>query len=170
MPTSVSDYLRAFRNIVLMIPGVSEGEQIDRFCQGLEPHIKLEVLKAGARSMDEAAGIALNVDSAMSGAGMLPFQAQGRKYFDSRSFGPLSTPMEIGNVERQRNRVGRGFSRRKDLLNNACFTWQKDECRAWKYNERKTRNDRRRGDWKTPANVDIEESCGASARNTRSGN
>ncbi len=57
-----------------MIPGVNKGEQLDRFCQGLKPNIRLEVLKSGARSMDKAARIALNEDSAMFGADMLPFQ------------------------------------------------------------------------------------------------
>ncbi len=104
-----------------MIPGVNEREQLDRFCHGLKPHIKLEVLKAGARSLDEAARIALNVDSAMFGTVLLPFQAQGRPYFDSRSYGLPPTLIEIGNVERQWNRFARGSSRRKDLLSNACF-------------------------------------------------
>ncbi len=63
--TSVSDYLSEFRNIVLMILGVNEGEQLDRFCQSLKPHVRLEVLKPGARITDEAARIALNVDSTM---------------------------------------------------------------------------------------------------------
>ncbi len=57
-----------------MIPGVNEAAQLDRFCQGLKPAYQVEVLKPGARSMDEAARIALNVDSAMFDPGMLPFQ------------------------------------------------------------------------------------------------
>ncbi len=46
--TYVSDYLSEFSIIVFMISGVNEGEQLDRFCQELKPHIRLEVLKAGA--------------------------------------------------------------------------------------------------------------------------
>ncbi len=111
--------------------------------------------------MDEAARIALNVDSAMFGVGMLPFRVQGHPYFGSRSYGSPPTHMEIGNVERQRNRFGSGSSRRNDLLSNACFICHKKGFPAWKHEERKPRNDRRRGDWKNPANVnnvDIEES------------
>ncbi len=36
--TSVSDFLSECRNIVLMLPGVSEGDKLDRFCRGLKPH------------------------------------------------------------------------------------------------------------------------------------
>ncbi len=111
-----------------MIPGVNEGEKLYRFCQGLKLLIRLQVLKVGARSMDEAARIALNVDSAMFGEGMLPFQAQGRPYFDARSYGPPPTPMEIGNVEKHRNRFGSGCFRRKRLLKKtpASYAIRKD--------------------------------------------
>ncbi len=132
-----------FRDIFLMIPGMNGGENVDHFCQGLKPHIKIEVLKAGARSMDEDARIALKVNSAMFGSGMLPFQAQGRPYFDSRSDGPPPTSTEIGNVERQRNPFGKGSSRRKDLRSNACFIWHMEICPAWKHDGRKPRNGRR---------------------------
>ncbi len=167
--TSVSEYISEFKNIFLMIPGVNEGEQLDRFCQGLKPHIRLEELKTGARSMYGPARIPMNVDSAMFGAGMLSFQVQGHPYFGSRSYGPIATPIEIGNVEWQRNRFESSSDRRKDLWNNACFTCHRERCRAWKHNEKTPRNNRRGGDWKNPANVnnvDIEESCCQSARNT----
>ena len=100
--TSVSSYLSEFRNILLTIPEMSELEQVDRFCQGLEPQIRLEVLKAEARTIIDASRIALNVDSVLWGAGVHSFQRQ-------RYTGP--TPMEIGNIEQ----------RRKDLRNNSCF-------------------------------------------------
>ena len=35
--TSVSAYLSEFRNITLAIPGITEGEKVDRFVQGLKP-------------------------------------------------------------------------------------------------------------------------------------
>ena len=63
--------------------------------------------------MNDASRIALNVDSALFGAGMLNFQpSQG-------NFGP--TPMDIGNVEQ----------REKDRRNNACFSCHKKGCRPW---------------------------------------
>jgi hypothetical protein len=33
-------------NHTLAIPGTAEEEQLDRFCEGLKPEIKLEVLKS----------------------------------------------------------------------------------------------------------------------------
>ncbi len=89
--------------------------------------------------MDEAARMAHNVDSAIFRAGMLPFQAQKSSHFGSRSYGPPPTSMEIGKVERQRNLFQRGFSRRKYLLNHACFVFHKEGFRAWKHNERNLR-------------------------------
>ena len=113
--TSVSVYLSEFRNITLTIPGISEGEQVDRFCQGLKPQVRLEVMKAGAQTMIEASRIALNVDAALFGAGMYHHQGHGR--YNS---GP--TPMEIGNFEK----------RNEDRKRNACFSCHKVGCRPWK--------------------------------------
>lgn len=121
--TSVSSYLTEFRNIVLTIPGMSEGEIVDRFCQGLKPNIRLEVLKSGVQTMNEASRIALNVDSALFGAGMLGFQ-YGRNTGSSQY-----TPMEIGNVEQ----------RDKDRQNNACFKCHKVGCRPWKCGQERSR-------------------------------
>lgn len=112
--TSVSSYLTEFRNIVLTIPDMSEGEKVDRFCQGLKPQVRLEVMKAGAQNINDASRIALNVDSALFGAGMFRFQG---------SMGNSApTPMEIGNFE-QRN---------TDWKKNACFKCHKVGCRPWK--------------------------------------
>ncbi len=115
--SSVSSYLSEFRNIVLTIPGMSEGEQVDRFCTGLKPQVRLEVMKAGAQTMIEASRIALNVDSALFGAGM--YYHRG---FGSQPVGP--TPMEIGNFEQKR----------KDRRRNACFRCHKVGCRPYKCN------------------------------------
>ncbi len=64
---SVSAYLSEFRNTVLTIPGMIEGEQVDRFCQGLKRQVSLEVMKAGVQPINEASRIALNVDSTLFG-------------------------------------------------------------------------------------------------------
>jgi hypothetical protein len=37
---SVASYISEFRNIALTIPGITEEEQFDRFCEGLKPEIK----------------------------------------------------------------------------------------------------------------------------------
>ena len=111
--TSVSAYLSEFRNIILTIPGISEGEQVDRFSQGLKPQVRLEVMKAGATTMSEASRIALNVDAALFGSGMY-------QNFGFQRVTP--TPMEIGNIEQ----------RKKDRANNACFRCHKVGCRPYK--------------------------------------
>lgn len=112
--TSVSTYLSEFRNIVLTIPEINDGEKLDRFIQGLKPQVKIEVLKAGAKNLDEASRIALNVDSAIFGSRLNRFQAS-----DLRQ---SPVPMEIGNTEQ----------RRRDRANNACFKCRKPGCGPWK--------------------------------------
>lgn len=123
--TSVSVYLTQFRNIILTVPDMTEGEKVDRFCQGLKPRVRLEVMKAGAQTLDDASRIALNVDAALFGSGMLNLQGHG-------SFnGP--TPMEIGNMEQM-------SQREIDRKNNACFVCHKPGCRP--YNHSNARNNR----------------------------
>jgi len=126
---SVSSYLNIFRNITISIPNMSEDEKLDKFCAGLKPNIRLEVLKAGPSNMDDASRIALNVDSALYGIGMFSSNS-------SNSSGP--TPMDIGNVEGQVNMMGRGqkkSQKQKDIDNNACFVCHKKGCRSWMHNE-----------------------------------
>lgn len=124
---SVSKYLAEFRNVTITIPGINDGEMWDRFCAGLKYEVRLEVMKSSVTSFEEAAKIALRVDSAIWGvtrnvAGGFP---------DSQGQAP--TPMEIGNFENR----GRGRKldgqRLKDYRNNACFTCHKVGCRPWKH-------------------------------------
>ena len=96
--TSVSDYLTEFRNLTLTITGMNEEEKVDRFVQGLKPHVRLEVLKSNARTMNDASRIALNVDSALFNAGMFRFQGYRQD--------PAPTPMEIGNFSNMRRTGG----------------------------------------------------------------
>ena len=103
---------------------MSEGEKVDRFSQGLKPNIRLEVMKAGAQTMSDASRIALNVDSALFGAGMFRFQNDGG--FPGSQY----TPMEIGNVEQ----------RDQDRSNNACSKCHKIGCRPWKCGKKAKQN------------------------------
>ena len=111
--TSVSSYLFEFRNIVFTITGMSEVEQVDRFCQGLKLNVRLAVLNAGVQSINEASRITLNVDSALFGAGM--YHACSKE-----ASGP--TLLEIGNFEQ----------RKRDRERNACFKCHKVGCRPYK--------------------------------------
>ena len=52
---------------------MTEDKKVDRFCQGLKPQIRLEVIKAGARDSNDASRIALNVDAALYGASAFSF-------------------------------------------------------------------------------------------------
>ena len=119
--TSVSEYLTEFRNLTLTITGMNEEEKVDRFIQGLKPHVRLEVLKSNARTMNDASRIALNVDSALFNAGMFRFQGYRQD--------TAPTPMEIGNVEQHE----------KDRRNNACFRCHKVGCRPFKCDPSKRR-------------------------------
>lgn len=127
---SVSLYLETFRNLVISIPDISEAEKLDKFVNGLKPMIRLEVLKAGCNNMHDASRIALNVDSALYGAGMF----HGNNASSSESSGPQ--PMEIGNVEGETHYRGKSFKgkrskksqRMKDLENGTCFVCHKEGC------------------------------------------
>lgn len=118
---SVAIYLIEFRNAVLEIPDMSEGEKLARFSEGLKPHILLEVRKENPRTLDAAANIALNVDGAYYGAGL--FSGNGRP----PSFNSNYAPMEIGNFERRRPMNAQKL---KDIKENLCFVCRKSGCRA----------------------------------------
>lgn len=126
--TSVVDFLNKFRNIILTIPGMTDGEKWDRFRMGLKPHVRLEVMKSGKTTFEEAARIALNVDSALCGVGMFSGQSQTGFRIPS-SDGPV--PMDIGNIERSRGSRTSGRKRR----NNKCWVCKKEGCRSWKHSE-----------------------------------
>jgi len=158
--TSVSSYLNEFRNIVIGIPGMNEDEKLDRFCAGLKPHVRLEVLKSNPSDLQSATQIALNVDNAIFGAGMYSFQNNVQ-----------TDAMEIGNFQ-QKNRFAGPHSRRdnkqnttkfmqrqKDIANNACFTCHKPGCRPWKHETRKAEN-------MTPNNLNMEMESDSDADST----
>lgn len=138
---SVSAYLNEFRNTVLGIPGISQDEMLDRFCSGLKPQVKLEVLKSNPQNIEDASRIALSVDSALYGSGM--FQGWGGQSSGIGGSGPQ--PMELGNVEkphyRRRSFKGnRGGSKAdeqklKDRRNGACYVCHKVGCRASNHKE-----------------------------------
>lgn len=110
---SVAAFLAEFRNTVLAIPNMTEDEKVDRFCQGLKPQIRLEVMKAGARTMNDASRVALNVDAALYGAGIFSF---------SQPRSPqVPVPMDIGNLEQHRRYNFRG----------ACHRCAKEGCRPF---------------------------------------
>lgn len=127
--SSVSKYLSEFRNIIFTIPGMNDGEMWDKFCSGLKYEVRLEVMKSTVTSFEEAAKIALPVDSAIWGVSSQVGGSGG----DAAGAAQAPTPMEIGNFEdRGRSRKMEG-QRLKDYRNNAYFTYHKVGCRPWKH-------------------------------------
>lgn len=129
--TSVIDYITKFRNIILTIPGMSESEKWDRFRMGLKPQVRLEVMKSGKTTFEEAARIALNVDSALYGAGL--FSGTPQSGFQ-KEYGQGPVPMDIGNIERQTG----GETASSKSGKNKCWICKRSGCRSWKHsaNER----------------------------------
>lgn len=64
---SVSNYLAEFRNCILTINDMSEGELLDHFVLGLKSDVKLEVVKTPVAGFKDATKIKLRVDSAIYG-------------------------------------------------------------------------------------------------------
>lgn len=132
---SVSKFLAEFRNIILTIPEITDGEKFDKFCSSLKYEVRVEVLKSACTTFEEATAVALRIDSALWGA---------KEHGTSNSYssnhgnnGPV--PMEIGNLEKGPDR-GDSETRRQrqmDLDRNACFQCHKEGCRPWKHREKK---------------------------------
>lgn len=64
---SMSKYLSEFRNFVLNILDVTDGEKWDRICARLK-YVRLEVIKSSFTTFEEAAHFALRIDSAIFSA------------------------------------------------------------------------------------------------------
>lgn len=120
---SVSKYLSEFRNCILTISDISEGELLDRFIQGLKSEVKIEVLKTQAANFEDATKVALRVDSALWSS------SHSRSSFATSS--STHDPMEIGNVQKRTSEEQRR-QRALDLKNNACVVCHTKHCRPWK--------------------------------------
>lgn len=121
--SSVSKYLSEFRNCILTVNDMSDGERFDRFVQGLKNEVKLEVLKSQASNFEDAAKIALRIDSALWSSTAYVTEATGSR----------SDPMEIGNVQRRTPRYDdRRRQKEQDIKNNCCVVCHTKHCRPWK--------------------------------------
>ena len=124
---SVAKYLSDFRNLVLTIPVMTEGERLDRFTEGLKYDVRIEVLKSSVNTFDEATRIALRIDDAV-------WSASKGRLLKAPPADNKPTPMEIGSVESQNNKKKPGESQRaRDQRVNACYVCHKVGCRAWKH-------------------------------------
>lgn len=127
--TNVSKYISEFRNLILTIPDITEGEKFDKFLSGLKYEVRVEVMKSTVATFERAAHIAIRVDSAIWGAGSTWNMNVGGNNNVGGQQGP--TPMEIGNVRARENNSGkpRESQRERDIRLNACFRCHKIGCR-----------------------------------------
>lgn len=63
-------YVNEFSNSVIDIPGISK-EKLEKFVFGLNPLIHLEILMSGTWNVYNVTRMALNVDIALYGAGIV---------------------------------------------------------------------------------------------------
>lgn len=123
---SVSKYLSEFRNCVLTIADISGGEKFDRFVHGLKKEIRVEVLKSQCSTFDEAATVALRVDSALWST----FHNHDNSFRSTSDSNGGPVPMEIGNLQRRKPLTEEERKQRAiDIRNNACVRCHKKKCR-----------------------------------------
>lgn len=98
----------------------------DKFFSGVKYKVRLEVMKSTVTSFDEAANIALRVESSICCVTGQNYNSAG----EGSEQGP--TPIKNGNFE-NRN-LGKRFKghQLKDYHKNACFTCRKEGCIPWK--------------------------------------
>lgn len=130
---SVSKYLSLFRNVALTITDMNAGEKLDKFVDGLKQEIRIEVMKSSVSTFEEAAQVALRVDSAIYASGSSRIGAEATRQSSS-----YPTPMEIGNIESSASRSGTPNNTRAGNIakKNACRRCGKIGCRPWKCNPR----------------------------------
>lgn len=111
-----------------MIGEMHEGENIDRFVDGLKYNVRVEVLKSNCSTFEECARVALNVDSALWRA------RKGNPVNYSNNYSSEATPMEIGNISRTNPPLTKAQKeqRKKDRDLGACFKCHKVGCRPYK--------------------------------------
>lgn len=110
---------------------MSEGENGDRFRMGFTPQVRIEVIKSGRNTFEEASRISLNVYSALFVA--VVFYAS-RFGLQTQSNGP--TPMHISNIERNTG----GETSNLKLKYNKCWICKRMVCRSWKDSEAEQAN------------------------------
>lgn len=65
---TAANYLSKIPNIGLTVPVITNNEKWDEFCSGLKYEVRLEVMTCAVSFFDEAAKVALRVDSALINA------------------------------------------------------------------------------------------------------
>jgi hypothetical protein len=98
---SVQAYTDAFRRLIQFLPDMNEGDQKHRYTTNLNDTIRVEVLKAKAKNLEEAIHAAVSAEAygSRSKAGYLPLG----QYYPASRYGnsastSSSTPMEVSNI------------------------------------------------------------------------
>lgn len=130
--TSISSYLTELQNTVIAIWEIFEDEKLEKFCSGLKPQVKLEILKSNLAALGQATQIAFSMTRTIFGTGI--YHSWGMKPSFFSNSGPQ--PTESENFEKclERNK-GNTFliektseQRHKDLQHNAYFTCHESGC------------------------------------------
>jgi hypothetical protein len=133
---SAQRYAADFTSLCLLIPSISDDEQLDRFVRGLKPAIRKEVELKSPATFNEAVSLAERIDS-LTYKGSYSSTPPKPPYRPSNNFsssGP--TPMELGTMETRHNNNNKDSGRsrypkltaaeRQHLRNiNGCFYCRK---------------------------------------------
>ena len=91
---SVAAYINNFRNLLLDIPTMAEGDRIEQFLRGLKPDIHERVALQGPGTLNEACTMANTIDA-------IHFQIRTQNYTQPpTSVNADSTPMEVNGIRR----------------------------------------------------------------------
>lgn len=112
---------------MISVQNINEDKQFEKFCAELKPQVRLEVLESGSENLDQAARIALNLNSTICEIG----QCSGGIASGCNELGPYC--MDLGNVEGQPHYHGGSIKGNKkareqslkNITNNACFKCNK---------------------------------------------
>lgn len=123
--------LDEFRNLILTVKDMSDGERFERFGQGPKNKVKLDVLKSQSSNFEDAPKIALRVNRALCLSTLYSNKVTRNKI----------DPMKNGNVQRRTPRSDDGRRRMyQDIRNNACVVCHTKYCRPYKCLNKKKRN------------------------------
>lgn len=105
---SVHDYVAAFRQLLVKLPRMDEGDRLFHFVRGLQPAIATQVRVQGVKTMDKAIELAVRVGSlvqygAATGTGSAGHAASSSSSSSSLVAAPAAAaahaPMELDNIE-----------------------------------------------------------------------
>jgi hypothetical protein len=110
---TVRGYVKAFQNLVMQIPDITNAEALDRFVRGLKPRTKHEVVMREPCNLEEAIHLADWFDSLISGLGTP--SRPGGFYIQRTQPEPTQVGQGLGPVPIEVDTMNGGRSRRTPL-------------------------------------------------------